>query len=99
MMILLENSLIVPRGITGRGRTSLVKMIRFLVSDAVFLASTPRLWPPVRRLLIAAGVWMSRLLLGLDRLDPGFGNELASRLLTVLESLLVKVPKLFLVAH
>lgn len=69
------------------------------MSDTVVLASTPRLWPPVRCLLIATGVWVGRLLLGLDRFDPGFGNELASRLLTILESLLVEVPKLLLVAH
>lgn len=72
--------------------TSLVQVVWFLVTDLVIFRWTPWFRPPVRCLLVASSVRMSRLLLGLDGLDPGFGNELAGCLLAVLEPLLVEAP-------
>ena len=67
-------------------------MIWLLVPDLVFFCRTPRFGPPVRRLFIAASIRMRRLLLGLDRFDPSLGNQLACRLLAVLESLFIEIP-------
>lgn len=62
------------------------------MADLVILGRTPGLRPPLWSLLIAARVRVRRLLLRLDSFDPGLGDELARRLLAVLESLLVEVP-------
>lgn len=67
-------------------------MVWLLVADLVILGRTPRFWPPSRRLLVAAGIRVCGLLLGLYCLDPGLGNELAGRLLAVFEPLFIKAP-------
>lgn len=67
-------------------------MVRLLVPDLVVLGRTPRFWPPSRRLLVAAGVRVCGLLLGLHGLDPGLGNELTRCLLAVFEPLFIEAP-------
>jgi hypothetical protein len=74
--------------------TFLVQMIGLLVANLLIPRRTPRFRPPVGSLLVAPGVRMVRLLLGLDRLDPGLGYQLAGRLLTVAEPLVVEIPHL-----
>lgn len=74
-------------------------MVRLFVSNLVLLCITPRLWPPAWRLFVAARVWVRRLLLGLDSLDPCFGDELACRLLAALEALVVEIPQRLVILH
>src|SRR4051794_36607093 len=74
--------------------TSFVEMVWLLVPHLILLCWTPGLGPPVGCLLVASRVRMCRLLLWLHGLDPCFCYELASRLLHVFETLLIKRPKL-----
>src|SRR5687767_173255 len=66
-------------------------MVGFLVPHALLFRDTPGLWPPVGGSLIASSVRVSRLLLWRKNLDPGFCNQLASRLLAALETLLIEI--------
>lgn len=74
-------------------------MIRFFVAHFVVFSRTPWFWPPFGCLIIAARVWMCRLLLRLNSLYPGFCDEFAGCLLTLLKTLLVKVPNCFRVSY
>lgn len=73
-------------------------MIGLLVADLLLLRRTPWLRPPVGGLFVLASIRVIRLLLWLDDLHPGFSDEFASRLLAVLETLLVEVPHILVVA-
>lgn len=62
------------------------------MADLLVTGRAPRLRPPVGCLFVAASVGVRRLLLGLDKLDPSFGDELARGLLKAAEPLVVDVP-------
>lgn len=78
--------------VAGIIHTTLVQMIRLLMTDLVILRWPPGFWPPVRGFFVASGIWMGRLLFRLDGLDPGLGDEFTGGLLTVLEALLIEAP-------